>query len=226
MKENKRYYSQKLSSERLRECYEVAPPRVRQYLKAEIDFVLHYTKPADSVLELGCGYGRALSPFIDRVEKIVGIDSSVESLALAGNIITGPQSCHLAAMDAGQLAFGADSFDVVACIQNGISAFKVERSRLVEEAVRVTRAGGTVLFSSYAERFWKDRLEWFRIQADRGLIGEIDYGASGSGVIVCKDGFRAETVGPDEFLALARGAGVCSRIVEVDGSSLFCVIFV
>jgi 2-polyprenyl-6-hydroxyphenyl methylase/3-demethylubiquinone-9 3-methyltransferase len=69
-------------------------------------------------------------------------------------------------------------------------------------------------------------MEWFRIQAEHGLLGEIDYDTTGSGVIVCKDGFRAETVGTDEFLSLARGADVNFRITEVDGSSLFCVISV
>ena len=31
------YYSQKISGERLKLCYSIAPPRVKQYLEAEID---------------------------------------------------------------------------------------------------------------------------------------------------------------------------------------------
>lgn len=79
-----------------------------------------------------------------------------------------------------------------------------------------------VLFSGYAARFWPDRLEWFEAQAARGLIGPIDYAATGDGVIVCADGFRATTVGPEEFAELAAALGIEPRIVEVDGSSLFC----
>jgi hypothetical protein len=30
------YYSEKLSAERLKKCYDIAPSRVRQYLDAEI----------------------------------------------------------------------------------------------------------------------------------------------------------------------------------------------
>ena len=52
------YYSAKLSGERLQQCYELASARVKQYLEAEIDFVLSRLRPNDSVLELGCGYGR------------------------------------------------------------------------------------------------------------------------------------------------------------------------
>jgi 2-polyprenyl-6-hydroxyphenyl methylase/3-demethylubiquinone-9 3-methyltransferase len=125
-------------------------------------------------------------------------------------------------MDAACLGFRNQAFDVVACIQNGISAFKVDQRTLIAESIRVTRPGGKVLFSSYSEKFWDDRLEWFKLQAEHGLLGEIDWQATGNGVIVCKDGFRATTVGPGEFAALTAGFDAQCRSEEVDGSSLFC----
>lgn len=218
------YYTQKLSAERLRLCYEIAPPRVKRYLQAEIDFVLDRVKPTDRVLELGCGYGRVLQKLIPVAKTVVGIDTSYASLKAAREAIVGCVPCHLLAMDATELGFPDRLFDMVACIQNGISAFKVDQRTLIREAMRVTRSGGMALFSSYSERFWKDRLEWFQIQADHGLIGEIDYTATGDGVIVCKDGFKATTVGPDEFISLASVFGAVPKITEVDGSSIFCEI--
>ena len=214
------YYSEHLSSERLRKCYEIAPPRVKQYLQAEVDFVLRYVEPDDRVLELGCGYGRAIATVAGRTKVTVGIDTSLNSLEMAATIISG---CHYVVADAGRLALSGDSFDVVFCIQNGISAFGIDRSRLIDEAVRVTKPGGRVLFSSYSEGFWEDRFEWFRLQASHGLLGEIDESTTGDGVIVCGDGFRAETVARDEFVRLAAHAGVDAEIIEVDGSALFCV---
>jgi 2-polyprenyl-6-hydroxyphenyl methylase/3-demethylubiquinone-9 3-methyltransferase len=80
------------------------------------------------------------------------------------------------------------------------------------------------LFSTYAERFWDDRLEWFELQAQAGLLGEIDYDKTGDGVIACKDGFTATTVRPSAFLSLTRGLGAEVRLVEIDESSLFCEI--
>jgi hypothetical protein len=47
-----------LSGVRLQRCYKIAPPRVQQYLEAEVAFVLSHLHPGDEVLELGCGYGR------------------------------------------------------------------------------------------------------------------------------------------------------------------------
>jgi 2-polyprenyl-6-hydroxyphenyl methylase/3-demethylubiquinone-9 3-methyltransferase len=112
---------------------------------------------------------------------------------MASEMMRDVPNCLLAGMDAVRLAFGDALFDLVICIQNGISAFKVDQEKLIREAVRVTRQGGRALFSSYAERFWDDRLEWFEIQARHGLIGEIDHDKTGRGIIVGKDGFRATT---------------------------------
>jgi 2-polyprenyl-6-hydroxyphenyl methylase/3-demethylubiquinone-9 3-methyltransferase len=127
-------------------------------------------------------------------------------------------------MDALDLQFPDCSFDAVVCLQNGICAFAVDPVSLLEEALRVTREGGIVLFSSYSDRFWSDRLAWFEAQAAEGLVGAIDRAASGDGVVVCKDGLRAGRLTPDDFRALCSRIGMRPRIAEVDGSSIFCKI--
>ena len=55
------YYSRQLSGERLRLCYEIAPPRVRRYLEAEIEFLRGLLEPRLRVLEPGCGEVEASS---------------------------------------------------------------------------------------------------------------------------------------------------------------------
>jgi 2-polyprenyl-6-hydroxyphenyl methylase/3-demethylubiquinone-9 3-methyltransferase len=219
-----RYYTENLSAERLRRCYSLASPRVRRYLRAEIGFVLERMSRGTVLLELGCGYGRALGPMARSAGRSVGIDTSAASLRMATARLRGERSCHLVLADAGRLPFAGASFDLVVCIQNGVSALDVEPQRLIDEALRVTRRGGRVLLSSYAERFWDDRLRWFRAQAARGLIGEIDEEKTRDGVIVCRDGFRATTAGPREFAEWLAGRGLAWRTTEVDGSSLFCEI--
>ena len=211
------YYSDNLSAERLRRCYELAPPRVERYLEAEIAHVLGRLRPGELVLELGCGYGRVLGRLASRAGRAVGIDTSLESLRLARG-----ENIGLACMDAAALGFLPGTFDVVVCVQNGISAFARDRRGLVEEALRVTRPGGKALFSSYDPELWPHRLEWFRLQAAAGLLGEIDEERTGDGVIVCRDGFRAETVGEIQFRELAKGLGAEVRLTVVDSSSLFC----
>ena len=95
----------------------------------------------------------------------------------------------------------------------------MDRGQRIAEAVRVTRKGGRILFSTYSSRIWQDRLAWFRAQAGAGPLGEIDEARTAQGTIICKDGFKFRTVAPDEFARLFAHAGLEPCIREVDGSS-------
>jgi ubiquinone/menaquinone biosynthesis C-methylase UbiE len=218
------YYLHKLSAVRLKQVYDVAPARVRQYLEAEVSHVLEKIRPGDLVIELGCGYGRILPKLAEKAGWVIGIDTSAPSLGFAQETLDTIPNCSLSRMDAVKLGFHDRAFDCVVCIQNGISAFHMDQRRLISESVRVTRAGGIVLFSSYSDKFWKHRLEWFEVQSAAGLLGEIDYDRTIDGVIVCRDGFTATTVDAEDFRALTANLNADVRIVEIDESSLFCEI--
>jgi len=217
------YYEDKLSAEGLRMCYEIASPRIRQYLYAEVRFVIDYVNGCERVLELGCGYGRVMKEVTHHVRRVTGCDTSRSSLNLAMDYMRPRRNYDLVCADASCLTFQQGVFDAVFCIQNGISAFGVDRRRLIAEALRVAKDGGLTLFSSYSPKIWKDRLAWFREQSKAGLIGEIDESRTGRGTIICKDGFRATSVSRAEFRQLFLGAGARPHIREIDESSLFCI---
>ncbi|MEW6050778.1 MAG: class I SAM-dependent methyltransferase [Candidatus Zixiibacteriota bacterium] len=216
------YYSQKLAAERLIKVYDLATPRVRQYLDAELNHVLSHIHPGDAVLDLGCGYGRTLPALVQRAATVIGVDISLASLTLARQRLAEIPNYHLAQMDAAHLGFSDNCFDLIVCIQNGISAFHVDQRTLIVESLRVTKTVGKLLFSTYSAKFWEHRLEWFRLQAAAGLLGEIDEDKTRDGNIVCKDGFTATTVSEQQFRALTTGLDADISIVEVDESSLFC----
>lgn len=219
------YYAQRLAGERLARCYAVAPPRVRRYLDAEVAHLLAHVGAADEVLELGCGHGRVAERIAAVAAHVVGIDLAEDSLDLARRRAAAAgiaPRCTYLRMDALALDFPADRFDVVACVQNGLCAFRVDRQALVREAWRVLRPGGVLLLSTYADAFWPDRLAWFERQAAEGLIGTVDREASRDGTIVCVDGFRAGRATADELRAIGAMLGAPARIDEVDGSSLWC----
>lgn len=218
------YYAQKLAATRLQQVYDIAPDPVRRYLSTEIAYVQERMPPGCRVLELGCGYGRVLKELAPRAGVLAGIDTSLASLRMAKDYLAACADVMLVQMDAIDLAFPPETFDLVCCVQNGISAFHVDQRQLMVAAVSVTRPGGRVLFSSYAEAFWEDRLDWFRLQAQHGLLGAIDEAATGRGVIVCKDGFKATTVTPDQFRTLSQGLGDAVTVDTVAAASVFCDI--
>jgi len=218
------YYKDKLSADKLLRCYEIAPPRIKYYLNAELYFVISNLHGTDLVLELGCGYGRVMKEVSQSVPWIIGNDISKRSLELAGAYMEPCQNYAVFLMDASQMSFHSCIFDAVFCIQNGISAFGVNKKRLIAESIRVTKDNGIILFSSYSPKIWEARLEWFRKQSQFGLIGEIDEEKTRDGTIVCKDGFRATTVSSDQFVGLFDEFRLNTSIIEVDESSIFCKI--
>lgn len=215
------YYARKLSARRLDRVYAIAGPGVRQYLAAEIAHVRAAIRPGDRVLELGCGTGRVLTRLARVAGAAWGVDNALASVHLAR--IRHP-GCRWAVMDAARLGFEARCFDVVVGIQNFISACRVPPAVLLRECLRVARPGGRIFLSSYAASFWPWRLAWFRAQAGEGLLGAIDEAATGNGIIVGRDGFRATTFSPADFAGLADRLDVAAKIYEVDGSSVFCEV--
>jgi 2-polyprenyl-6-hydroxyphenyl methylase/3-demethylubiquinone-9 3-methyltransferase len=217
------YYAETLAGERLRRCYELASPRVQQYLEAEIQYVLGHLRTADAILELGCGYGRVALRLAEVAGRVVGIDTAAESLRLARQLDT-RHRCEFLEMDGLRLGFADGLFDAVVCVQNGVCAFGVDQEALVREALRVTRPGGLVLLSTYTDGFWAERLAWFEAQAAAGLIGKIARAESGDGVIVTEDGFCAGRLTQDGFNVLCSAVDRKGTITEVDGSSVFCTL--
>ncbi|MBU1495154.1 MAG: class I SAM-dependent methyltransferase [Actinobacteria bacterium] len=220
------YYLERLSGERLRQCYELAHPRLKQYLEAEIKFVLRQLESSDTVLELGCGYGRVTARLTEVAKRAVGIDNAPASIELACHLFGANSRCEFCEMDALNLAFDELTFDKVVCAQNGICAFGVDRESLFRQALRVARPGGRLVFSTYAAGFWEERLRWFETQAAAGLVGAIDYARTGNGEIVCMDGFRTGLLSPNSFQSLCCELGLKAEVTEVDGSSVFCTIVV
>jgi len=221
---NRDYYQEKLAADKLKRCYEIAPRRIKQYLEAEIQYVLKKINAKALVMELGCGYGRVLARLAEHAGFTVGIDTSFASLSLCKVTMKDFSNYALFNMNAICTGFCSASFDTVVCIQNGISAFHVDQKELIRESIRLIKPGGMILCSSYADKFWSERLNWFQIQADAGLLGAIDLKATRDGVIVSKDGFTARTVRAHDFKKLTSGFDVDLTITEVDGSSVFCEI--
>ena len=177
----------------------------------------------EEALELGAGYGRIMKELAPSLKSITGVDLSERSVELGREYLKGLSNCTILAMDAHSPSFDR-TFDVLLCLQNGLSAMKGDPENLIAQSMRLLVPGGKAYFSSYSPNFWQYRLAWFQEQADKGLLGEIDMEKTGNGRIVCKDGFTATTFDFEDMERLGKSSGYAYTVEEVAGSSVFLTI--
>lgn len=91
---------------------------------------------------------RELAPFC---QSIVGIDFSKENVKFGEEYLEEIQNARLIVMDAHHLQF-EESFDVVLCLQNGLSSMRLE-TKYIEEMMKLLSTGGRALISSYSPNF-------------------------------------------------------------------------
>lgn len=217
------YYEDKLNSNGLVQVYDTKIQRVRQYLDAEIQFVKDYLKGSEKVLELGAGYGRIVKEISSFCSYITGIDISKDSVFLSEEYLKDIDNGVVRQLDVHSIE-ATDQYDIVLCLQNGLSAMRIDTDEQIERILELVKPGGRMYFSTYSNKFWNYRIDWFVEQSEKGLLGELDFNKTKDGVIVCKDGFRATTHTIEDLNLIGERSGYPYEIKEVDESSLFLII--
>jgi ubiquinone/menaquinone biosynthesis C-methylase UbiE len=118
-------------------------------VEAEIQAVLA-DRPFRSLLDLGTGTGRMLELLGPGLERGLGIDLSLDMLALARARLdrSGLRQCSVRQGDIYDLALPRDSFDVV--IVHQVLHYLDDGARALREAARVLRPQGRLLVIDFA----------------------------------------------------------------------------
>jgi ubiquinone/menaquinone biosynthesis C-methylase UbiE/DNA-binding transcriptional ArsR family regulator len=124
-------------------------------------------KPIRALLDLGTGTGRMLELFAPDIERGLGLDLSLDMLALARARLdrAGLQHCSVRHGDIYNLALPRDSFDAV--IIHQVLHYLDDGPRAIREAARVLRPGGRMLVVDFAPH----DLEFLREQHAHQRLG-------------------------------------------------------
>ncbi|MEI7806265.1 MAG: metalloregulator ArsR/SmtB family transcription factor [Hyphomicrobiales bacterium] len=117
-------------------------------------------KPFRSLLDLGTGTGRMLELFGPDIERGLGLDFSLEMLAIARDRLERAKlkNCSVRQGDIYDLALPKNSFDVV--IIHQVLHFLDDGARAIREAAHVLRPGGRLLvvdFAPHEQEFLREK---------------------------------------------------------------------
>ena len=130
--------------DRIRKLH-VADTAVEEAIKAAVS-----DRPVEALLDLGTGTGRMLELFGPGIERGLGLDLSLDMLALARARLdrAGMRHCTVRQGDIYDLALPKNSFDLV--IVHQVLHFLDDGARAIREAARVLRPGGRLLVVDFA----------------------------------------------------------------------------
>ncbi len=128
-----------------------------RYLPRVVDFSGYSGK---KVLEIGCGVGLDLVRFARGGALVTGVDLSETAIDLAQkNFKWNHLKADLRVMNGEDLEFTDHSFDVV--YAHGVLQYTANASRMIKEAHRVLKPGGTFIGMVYNRKGWLNIMSTF-----------------------------------------------------------------
>ncbi len=135
------------------------PPEIRSYLQAEIDLLNDRVVKGMAVIDLGCGTGRHLAMFGDRLRIGVGVDYE-HSYVVEARRRVGDRHLQFVTGDATAVPIGA-SFDLATCMTNTWGTMS-DKAGVLNEMRRLAPRPQTRLLSVFSEASIPPRREWYR----------------------------------------------------------------
>lgn len=181
-------------AERLKKCFELAPPSILYNWHEEVLAVQRCIHTQDIVLDIGCGYGRFVPEFARSAKFVIGIDPVREYIRHGREWFKDIHNCLLLDMNPESMSFAESFFTKVICIQSNRCLTSADPLIIIKESLRVLKSGHDLVITVYNEKSWDNHLAWYEIQSRLGLIGEIDYKHSRPGWLSLRDGTFIRTV--------------------------------
>lgn len=106
----------------------------------------------EKVLDLGCGAGQELLPFLEKTESLcVGVDSAEELGKVTAQMFNAEKRAAFIRCEGENLPFGDASFDVILC---RVSLPYMNNRQAIAEISRVLKPEGVLLLKTHAPMFY------------------------------------------------------------------------
>ena len=158
------------------------PPEIRAYLQAELDLLHGTIAKGMAVIDLGCGTGRHLATFGDRLRVGVGVDYEHTYVVEARRRVDA-RHLHFVTGDATAVPIGA-RFDLATCLTNTWGTMR-DKAEVLSEIRRLAPRPQTRLVSVYAEASVRPTREWYR-RLGHPVVEE------STELLITEGGFRSE----------------------------------
>ena len=135
------------------------PPEIRSYLRAEIELLDRTVVKGMAVIDFGCGTGRHLAMFGDRLRLGVGVDYEHTYVVEARRRVAA-RHLHFVTGDATAVPIGV-SFDLATSMTNTWGTMS-DKAGVLSEMRRLAPRPRSRLLSVYAEASVFSRRQWYR----------------------------------------------------------------
>ena len=188
-------------------------PWVYEWIKEEERKLLSVVRKG-KILDVGCGFGRILELLKDRGE-VYGIDIDRYQVELARS-----NGLNAIVADARDNPFPNEYFDYVLIVNNTLGNIQLGKIRVLKEAYRVLKRGGTGIISVYNDtpETLEHRLNSYRAYG-------LDCKVVGGFIVKCSGGLYSEQFSPQHISRLVQLAGIRKYRIETLGRIGFWLEF-
>jgi len=137
------------------------PETLKEFFKAESQFLENNIPENSLILDAGCGWGRHLFLVSNKIKKGIGIDKDKTRISESKQFLKDKKNIETFHADIYKIPFPEDYFDIVICMNNTFGNLK-EHKLALKEMIRVLKVKGKLILSVHSDKMSQDKLDWYK----------------------------------------------------------------